>query len=137
MRATVTVRGLDDVNNLLKTIAPREAYNIMRATVHGVAGGIAKDARFDAPQDDGDLKKAIKPKRERAVFGYLKSTVRVNPVAFYWRFLEYGQGPDGEEHAFFMRAVEKFRQDMHGIFLTQFGKKWEAALKRAAKRNGN
>lgn len=125
------------MNNLLTKIAPREAYNIMRATIHGVAGGIAKDARTDAPEDEGDLRAAIKHKRERPIRGYLLSTVRVNPVAFYWRFLEYGQGPDGEEHAMFMRAVEAFRQNMNGIFLTQFGKKWEAALKRAAKRNGS
>jgi hypothetical protein len=80
------------------------------------------------------LRKAIKSKRERALYGRLLSTVRVDPSAFYWRFLEYGQGPDGEEHAMFMRAVENFRSDMDRIFLTQFGKKWEAALKRAAKR---
>lgn len=137
MKPTVELRGLDDVNNLLTKIAPREAFNIMRATVHGIAGGIAKDAKALAPEDEGDLRQAIKPKRERPVRGYLLSTVRVNPVAFYWRFLEYGQGPDGEEHAMFMQAVDKFRQDMNRIFLNQFGKKWEAALKRAAKRNGN
>ena len=137
MRSTVTLRGLDDVNDMLSRIAPREGFNIMRATVHGVAAGISKDARLDAPEDEGDLKGAIKHKRERAQFGYVRSTVRVNPIAFYWRFLEYGQGPDGEEHAFFMRAVEKFRRDMTRIFIEQFGKKWEAALKRAAKRNGN
>ena len=136
MRPTVTLRGLDDVNDLLTQVAPRQAFNIMRATVHSVAGGIAKDARRDAPEDEGDLKGAIKHKRERGARGYLLSTVRVNPVAFYWRYLEYGQGPDGEEHAMFLRAVEKFRQDMHGVFVTEFGKKWEAALRRAAKRNG-
>lgn len=137
MKPTVTIRGVDDVNDMLTQIAPKQAYNIMRATIHGVAGGISKDAKGDAPEDEGDLKQAIKPKRERGRRGYLLSTVRVNPIAFYWRFLEYGQGPDGEEHAFFMRAVEKFRRDMHRIFIEQFGKKWEAALRRAAKRNGN
>tara|TARA_R110000851_G_scaffold3035_1_gene12236 strand:+ start:4240 stop:4566 length:327 start_codon:yes stop_codon:yes gene_type:complete len=106
----------------------------MRATVHSIASGIGKDAKSDAPSDEGDLKGAIKSKRERAVRGYLRSTVRVNPVAFYWRFLEYGQGPDGEEHAMFMRAVEKFRRDLDGILVREFGKKWEAAMKRAAKR---
>jgi len=130
----VTIRGIDDVNDLLTQIAPRQAYNIMRATVSGIASDIRKSAKNDAPEDDGDLKKAIKAKRERGRRGYLLSTVRVDPSAFYWRFLEYGQGPDGEEHAMFMRAVEKFRMDAHRIFIEQFGKKWEAALKRAAKR---
>ena len=134
MKTSVTIRGLDDVNELLSQIGPRQAINIMRATVQGVASGIAKDAKADAPQDEGDLKKAIKPKRERAKRGYLMSTVRVDPSAFYWRFLEYGQGPDGVEYAMFMRAVENFRMNMHQTFIQEFGKKWEAAMVRAAKR---
>lgn len=134
MRPTVTLRGLDDVNDILTKVGPRQANNILRSTVHKIATDIGKDAKRDAPEDDGDLRGAIKPKRERGSRGYLLSTVRVNPVAYYWRFLEYGQGPDGEEHAFFMRAVEKFRRDSHRIFVTEFGKKWESALARAAKR---
>lgn len=134
MRPTVTLRGLDDVNDILTKVGPRQANNILRSTVHKIATDIGKDAKRDAPEDDGDLRGAIKSKRERGSRGYLLSTVRVNPVAYYWRFLEYGQGPDGEEHAFFMRAVEKFRRDSHRIFVTEFGKKWESALARAAKR---
>jgi HK97 gp10 family phage protein len=134
LKGTVTLTGIDDINNLLTKVGPKTAFNIMRATVHSIASGIGKDAKNDAPSDEGNLKGAIKAKRERAVRGYLRSTVRVNPVAFYWRFLEYGQGPDGEEHAMFMRAVEKFRRDLDGIFVREFGKKWEAAMKRAAKR---
>ncbi len=134
MKSSVTIRGLDDVNELLSQIGPRQAMNIMRATVHGVASDIGKDAKKDAPSDEGVLKKAIKSKRERAQRGVLLSTVRVDPSAFYWRYLEYGQGPDGVEHAMFMRAVEKFRMNMHQTFIEQFGKKWEAAMARAAKR---
>jgi len=133
VKATLT--GVDDVAKMLEQIAPREANNIMRATVHGVAGTISKDARNNSPEDEGDLKKAIKHKRERSLPGRFLSTVRVNPTAFYWRFVEYGQGPDGEEQAMFLRAVEAFRRDMDRTFVTQFGKKWEAALKRAARRN--
>lgn len=136
MTGEMTIRGVEDVNHLLTQIAPREARNIMRATIHATAGGIAKDARNNAPEDEGDLKAAIKHKRERATSRRILSTVRVNRTAFYWRFVEYGQGPDGEKQAFFLRAVEAFRANMHQIFLTQFGKKWEAAIARAAKRNG-
>jgi len=129
----VTLRGIDDVHDLLTKVGPRVAQNLMRSTIHSIAGGIAKSAKKNAPEDEGDLRKAIKPKRERGMRGKLLSTVRVNPVAFYWRFLEYGQGPDGEEHAMFMRAVEEFRRDSDGIFVREFGRKFEAALKRAAK----
>lgn len=132
----VTIRGVDDINNLLEQIAPREAGNIMRATIHGVAGQIRDDAKAGMPVDEGTMKKATKAKRERVRFGRISSTVRVARNAFYWRFLEYGQGPDGVESAMFAKAVEKFRSRMDEVFLTQFGKKWEAALARAAKRNG-
>lgn len=134
----VTLRGIDDVNNLLTTVAPRHAYNIMRATVHGVAAEVRKDAKSNAPVDDGELQQAIKHKRERADRrkGYVWSTVRVNKRAFYWRFVEYGQGPDGWAQGFFLKAIEAMRQDIHQKFLVTFGKKWEAALARARKRNG-
>lgn len=132
----MTVRGIDDVNKLLEQIAPRQAHNIMRATVHDMAREVSKDAKANMPVDRGEMKKATKHKRERAMPGQpISSTVRVNPRAFYWRFLEYGDGPDQVEHAFFLKSVEKLRGNLLPVFLRSFGKKWEAALARAAKRN--
>lgn len=136
MKKTVTIRGVDDVNNLLGKIAPRQANNIMRATINGMAGEIRDDAKANMPEDEGTMKKATRSKRNRTRYGVHSSSVMVTKAAFYWRFLEYGQGPDRIEYGMFMRAVEKFRGKMDQLFLTQFGKKWEAALARAAKRNG-
>lgn len=136
MKGKVTITGVDDVNNLLGQIAPREAGNIMRATIHGVAGQIRDDAKAAMPEDEGTMKKATRARREKVRFGRIASSVLVTRAAFYWRFLEYGQGPGGVEYAMFAKASEKFRAKMNEIFLTQFGKKWEAALVRAAKRNG-
>lgn len=136
MKTKVEVRGIDDINALLGTVAPREASNIMRATVHGIAGTIRDDAKKDAPEDEGDLVANIKAKRRKVRRGLIRSDVIVGLRAFYWRFLEYGQGPDGVEHAFFASAVERFRLRMADVLSTQFGKKWEAAMKRAAKRRG-
>ena len=134
MKPTVTIRGIDDVDRILSDIAPREGLNIMRATVHSVAGTIAKDARDNMPVDSGDMKKATKHKRERTQFGKVSSTVRVSKLAFYWRFREYGQGPDGREDAMFAKAVARFRANFDAIFVREFGKKFEAALARARKR---
>lgn len=133
---TVEIRGLEDVNEMLSKIAPRQAMNIMRATIHGIAGEIRDTARELSPEDKGTLKKAIRTKRGKLTFGKIKSDVMVTRAAFYWRFLEYGQGPAGIEYAMFMRSVEKMKPDLHRIMIEQFGKKWEAALARAAKRNG-
>lgn len=135
MNNTVTLTGLDDVNDLLTKVSPRIAKNLLRATVHGVAGEIRKEARDKTPVDEGVMKKAIKSKRRRATPGTIRSDVVVSKAAFYWRFLEYGQGPDGIEHAMFMKSVEKIRPELTRMFVEQFGKKWEAALARAAKRN--
>lgn len=133
----VTLTGLDDVNNILTKIAPREAIKIMRTTVHGLAGRVRDESRLRSPVDDGVLVKAIRTKRRRARRGLIKSDVVVSKAAFYWRFLEYGQGPDGVEYAMFMRSIEKMRPDLTRYFVEEFGKKWEAALARAAKANGN
>lgn len=134
MSDRMSISGIDDVRDLLENIAPNHANNIMRSTIHGVAGDIRKDARSYAPEDDGDLDGAIKTKRRRSSFGSVRSDVVVERRAFYWRFLEYGQGPDNIEHAFFAGAVENFRRSSTAIFVSQFGKKFDAAIARARKR---
>ena len=131
------LRGIEDVKNVLEMIAPRQAQNIMRATVHGIAGKIRNDARSFSGVDDGVLKKAIGAKRERTSYGQLMSTVRVAPQAFYWRFEEYGQGPSGKEVAMFGKSVAIFTANKDQIFIQEFGKKFEAALARARKRQSN
>lgn len=132
----VKIEGLEDVRAILSDVSSREAKNLLRATVHGVAGTIRDDAKSEMPQDSGVLRKSTKAQRRRGQRGEVRSDVVVGKKAFYWRFLEYGSGPDHVEHAFFGKAVEKFRAQMVEIFTAQFGKKWEAALKRAARRRG-
>ncbi len=133
MDMSVELTGVDDVEKMLAQIAPRQAQNIMRATMHGVAGTIRDDAKKRMPRDEGDMIKGTKAKRERVQYGYASSTVRV-AGAFYWRFQEYGQGPDGVAHAMFGKAVDTYRANQTQIMLQEFGKKFEAALVRARKR---
>lgn len=128
----VEIEGIADVNRVLDAIAPKEAKNLMRATVQDIARQLAKDAKKNAPKDEGDLRKGIKPKRERGDRRTVKSTVRAAP--FYWRFLEYGSGPDGVEHAFIMKAVQAMRPNMDRVYLEAFVKKLEARLARERKR---
>ena len=136
----VELSGIADVEDMLDQIAPRQANNIMRATVHAIAGEIRNDAKrnmpHNTPQSTGAMIRGTKAKREKSVRGRLLSTVRV-AGAFYWRFLEYGQGPDNVEHAMFGKAVAKFRADQERIFVEQFGKKFEAALARAHRRQAS
>ena len=126
------IEGIADVNRVLETIAPREAKNLMRATVQDIAGQLAKSAKKNAPKGDGDLRKGIKPKRERGDRRNVESTVRAAP--FYWRYLEYGDGPDGIEYAFMLKALQEMRPNMDRIYLEAFLKKLEARLARERKR---
>jgi HK97 gp10 family phage protein len=130
----VTLDGADDMAALLENIAPRQAINIMRATIHSVAGTIRDDAKRKMPRDEGTMIKATKARREKTRGNLALSTVRVGHEAYYWRFLEYGDGPDGVDHAFFAKAVNLYRQDQTAIMVREFGKKFEAALARARKR---
>jgi hypothetical protein len=134
VKVDTTITGVNDVELLLNSIAPNQAKNIMRATVHDMAKEVRDDARGDMPEDEGTMKAVTGHKRERALPWGVASTVRVGKEAFYWRFLEYGDGPDGVAYDFFLKSVHKMRGKMMGTFLTSFGKKFEAAAARAAKR---
>ena len=133
MKSGVTIKGLDDVASVLNNIAPREARNLARSTVHASAGVIRDDAKRFMPIDTGTMKAATKSKRRNVKDNILRSDVLVTAAAFYWRFREYGQGPDMREDAMFMKALALFRQDIDRIFTEQFGKKLEARLARLRK----
>jgi hypothetical protein len=126
----VEIRNLDDVRKILMTIAPREAENLMRTTTHDIAGQVAQEARSNMPRDSGDMIAGTKHKREKTPGkGKSRSTVRVRK-AFYWRFLEYGDGPDNVEYAFFLKALVKTSAELNTVFLATFAKKLVQRLKR-------
>lgn len=130
----VQITGIADVNKILREIGPREAKNLMRATVQDVARQVAKTAKSHTPKREGELRKGIKPKRERGDKETVRSTVRARP--YYWRFLEYGDGPDRVEHAMFGKALQEMRPDMDRVYLESFARKLEARLARERKKNG-
>lgn len=134
----VTVTGIEDVNRILREIAPNEARNLMRATVTDMAKQIAKDAKGNAPSDQGDLAAAIHHKRERETGDreVIRATAKVAKSAFYWRYLEYGQGPDGVEHAFFLKAVNALKPDLERLYLRIFADKLVKRLARLHKKSG-
>lgn len=137
MKLSADVTGIQEIDKVLTQIAPRQAKNIMRSTVHGVAGEMAKDARKIAPDDPNtkknDFKRSIKTKRERIVGNGILSTVRVLKKAFYWRFLEFGTSKMPEQPTF-TKVVERFRPKLNQVLKEQFVKKFTATLARARKR---
>lgn len=135
MNIDVKITGMDDVRRTLTELGPREAKNLMRVTVFAVAKDFAEEAKGRMPSDTGDMIDATGAKRERGTRDTLAATVRVASKAFYWRFLEYGEGPDKVEHAMFLQTLQALRPEINQRYLEIYTAKLISALKRKAKRN--
>jgi hypothetical protein len=139
MTFVVEVTGIADINRILKELAPREAINLMKTTVYDITKTVAAEASDRSPDDPntgaGDLKSSIKAKRERGSRSTIDATVRVTNIDrnYFWRFLEYGQGPDKVEHAMFLKTLESIRPDIDRVYAEVFVKKLVARLARARK----
>lgn len=144
----IRIEGLEEMQQTLNEVVPNVAFNLMRAVTLGVAQEVAKRARERSPKDGGTLRRAIKAKRgnPRSNKGKPYADVIVEhgksakDDAFYWRFLEYGTKPTGnhpgiQETRFMSRAIESVRPEIPGILDEQFRKKFQALLKRQAKKS--
>lgn len=133
------ITGSADVQRILDEIAPKHARNLMRATIHGVASQIAKDASSNAPVYQGILKKSIAAKRKKSPPDAPVSDVYVTHGnnakhdAFYWRFVEYGT-KNSPEQPFIRPAADRARADFDKVIADQFGQKLEKALAREARK---
>lgn len=130
---SVEIRGIDDVRRVLRDVMPKEAKALSRQTVKDVAEEIADEARTIMPVDEGKMRAGTRSKAERDKEGEARASVRVKG-AFYWRFLEYGDGPDGIEHAFFLRSKEKVMRNIDTIATQKFVKRLAARIAKVAGR---
>ena len=135
----MAITGIEDINRVFTSIAPAEAKNLMRAVVFDISKTAAGIAISNTPDDPattgGDLKSSIKPKRERGTRNRIEASVVVTNIKrnFFWRFLEYAQGPDKVEHAMFLKTIDTMRPGMAQIYKDAFVKKLLARLARARK----
>lgn len=132
------IEGGEEIRALLKGMAQNEARNLLRATVHGVASDIAKDARKGAPKDSGRLRKAIKAKRRKSHPDNPISEVRVEHGkgskndAFYWHIAEFGSVNQSEQ-PYLRPAIERASADLPQRMRDQFWKRYEKLLERKAR----
>lgn len=144
MNFNFEIEGIDDALDILEDIGPKKAKNLLRATAAGMASEIAKDIKKNTPVDTGELKKSIKTKRRRSQKDHYISDVVVERGSsakydgYYWRFVEYGTaGNAGNPPAPFIRpAAEKYFNQIDKKMTQQFGKKYEALLRREARKKG-
>lgn len=142
MKFTFDIKGLEEVDNILKQVAPNKAKNLMRTTVHGYVSKITKRAKEIVSKDTGTLKKSIKTKREKSSPFKPRSSVFITTGksakndGWYWRFIEYGtRGKTGRAAVPFIRpAVQQMEAKKISIMKEEFGKKLESAIKRELKK---
>lgn len=126
---SLRIVGLEDVRRILTATMPAEADKLTREVAADLARDIANDAKRRMPSDSGKMIAGTKGQKESAKAGMMAS-VRVGGGAYYWRFLEYGQGPDGVEYAFFLKAKEFTMGDFQGRVAASFKRRLAAAMRR-------
>ena len=94
------ITGDKEIANILETIVPSEANNLMRSTVDGLAAEIKKKASRNArARGLPTVSKALKNKRKKSPPGKPVSEVFVQRGAgakndaWYWHFHEFGTAP--------------------------------------------
>lgn len=132
----VFITGDKEVAKILAEIAPKEARNLSRSTVHGVASKIAKGAKSRVPVDEGTLKKSIYAKREKSSPDRPVSSVRFKDEGYYWRFIEHGtsKGNSLDARPFFRPAVQEVEANLNTILREVFQKKLASRIKRVLKK---
>lgn len=135
---SMSIEGLDAVSDVLAKVGPREARNLLRNTIHAVAGDLRDDMRQRAPKDDGTLRKAITAKRERVRGDEVASNItithgkRERHNAYYWHMVEWGTMKDTAQ-PYITPAVESLRPQIPGIFTREFAVKYEQLMQRKLK----
>lgn len=130
MPELVKIEGMDGVRRALRLMGASGKKH-SRKLVRGVADAIVAEAKPLAPVDTGTLRKSIVARTDRDIEGGAVASVRVKSQAYYWRFLEYGDGPDGIEHAFFMRARAKVFADLDRVVTAAFLRAVAGDMRRA------
>ena len=131
----VSVVGDKEVMDILNSIAPREARNLARSTIHGIASKITKGAKSRVKVDSGTLKKSIYTKRDKSPPDRPVSTVRFKDAGYYWRFVEYGTSKRNSLDArpFLKPARQEVMANLNTILREEFQKKLTARLNKVLK----
>ena len=133
MKVTFGVDGMEEVQDALSSIAPREARRVLQRTTAKIAADIRTDARAAAPVRTKRLRKAIKSKRDKGTRDSLEASVRVGKKGFYWRFLEFGTRTQSAR-PFLLPALERARSRLPVTFQQEFWVQFKRELEKRAKK---
>jgi HK97 gp10 family phage protein len=132
-KMTLQLEGLAELQETFGEIAPKQARNILRAAVHGIAGKVRDRMKSRVKKRTGKLAKNIKairrqPRDPNAPF----SDVRGGDAAPYMLMLEFGTKKT-KAQPFIIPTVEETRPNLRAEYREEFGKKLEKSLARQAK----
>lgn len=133
--AGVNIAGMEDLQETLKEVLPREATNILRRTTFGLAGVVTEKIKERAPRRTGKFRKSIKRKRNRGTKTEISSSVVAESGkksrGFLWHFFEFGT-VNMSARPFIVPTVEAIRPNVPSIYREEFGVQYEREM---AKRN--
>ena len=140
---TMQLIGMEEIQKVLTELLPKEANNLSRNLVFGLAQEAAVLAKQGVPVDTGNLRKSIKAKRRRGKPGQPVSDViatqgkQAKHDGFYWRFIEHGTGGNNPRPArpFVQPAFDKVRADLPMYTDKVFTDKLRKRIARAQKAN--
>jgi HK97 gp10 family phage protein len=132
-QTAMQIDGIEELKETLTGFAPREVNNILRNTVHGLAGRVRDELRRNVPKRTRDLERSIITVRRRGKPGFPISDVRGGGTAPYMLMTEFGT-KHSPAQPFIVPTVESMRGDVPRHYREEFGKKLEAALKKRAKK---
>lgn len=133
--------GFKEYAKMAKDLSPKQAKQLARSVVHGVAGEARKMVRKEAPKQEGTLRKAIKSKKRSMQGTKAISDVRIEHGrqaqhdAWYWHFIEFGTQKKSAQ-PYIRPTVERLEQELPRIWAEQFGKKLQKKLEKIHKAQG-
>ena len=121
--------GLDQLRKKLMFEMPRESVNLLRSTVHTVAGMCRDEMKRRVTKRSRRLAKSIKAVRRRGWPNYPVSEVRGGATAPYMLMLEFGTSKT-KKQPFIVPSVESLRPKLPEIYREAF---FKAFAKRVAR----
>lgn len=133
----VKLIGMDDLQETLKEVTPREAKNILRRTTFGLAGVVTEKIKARAPRRTGKYRKSIKRKRNRGTKTLIEASVVAesgkNQHGFKWNWLEHGTvNMPAQPHI--VPTVEEIRPNVPSIYRQEFGVQYEKEMAKRHKK---
>lgn len=128
---SMELTGMEELGQTLE-LGQREARNIARQAVHGLAVRVRDVLKRRVKKRSGALAKSIKAVRRRGKPDFPISEVRVGHDAPYGIMLEFGTSHTPAQ-PYIVPGTEEVRPQMPAHYREEFGLKYEKAMARKAK----